>query len=64
MSLFRTIQRAWCADGCGARIVLTRWTETHGQVCMRCYIKAMEKAAYDEERRSLRGYLPEELERI
>jgi hypothetical protein len=61
---FRTIKRAWCADNCGRRIMLTRWHLTHGQVCLGCYIKGMERAERDEEQRSLRRYTDEERARI
>jgi hypothetical protein len=64
MGIFHTIKRAWCADLCGRRIMLTRWHQTHGQVCLGCYIKAMEQIERDEEQRSWKRYTPEERARI
>jgi hypothetical protein len=63
-SIFRHYRRAWCADQCGRRILITVWHRTHGDVCMPCYVKAVEQSERDEEMRSLKGYTDEELERI
>jgi hypothetical protein len=64
MSAFTKYPREWCSDGCGRRILITRWHATHGHVCLGCWVQAIARAERDEERRKLAGLLPEELERI
>jgi hypothetical protein len=62
--IFSQFQRAWCADDCGRRIMLTRWHKAHGEVCHDCYYKALRRMEYDDEQRQLRGYTDAERERI
>jgi hypothetical protein len=62
MSLFRHITRVWCH--CGHRTLVIRMKH---EKCSRCREEArrlFEQMERDDEQRRLRGYLPEELERI
>jgi hypothetical protein len=61
---FQAYPRAWCNDECGRRVILDRHTKQRGGVCAACYRAAIEQMERDDEQRRLRGYLPEELERI
>lgn len=63
-SIFRQFAREWCADGCGRRIMVTRWHHANGHVCYACWIIALERAEHDAEQRSLLRYTDEERERI
>jgi hypothetical protein len=63
VSAFQKYKRGYCLD-CERRMIVDRYAHQRGLVCVGCYRKAMEQMERDEEQRQLRGYLPEELERI
>lgn len=64
MTRLRQYPRAWCADECGKRVILNRWTIERGGACDQCYRAAVERMDRDHEQRSLRRYTDEERARI
>jgi hypothetical protein len=63
VSAFKKYKRGYCLD-CERRMIVDRYAHQRGLVCVPCYRKAIDQMDRDEEQRQLRGYLPEELERI